>query len=219
MKRLLAALLALVATVATAAPLAAPELAPYRALARNPLDAAGALQAARIGLATALGESDVPSLTRVPEWPGSPRPVYVTLVRGRASRACVGSDVPLGGSLAATLMQLGERLADSDLRRAPVRPEELDTLRLVVAFASDPVAVSDPMTVDPAREGLKIESVRGAIAFLPGEARTVAWALREARRVGVLVGTTSEARCFRFSVVTLSGPATTRSHRSSGEKP
>jgi len=218
-KLLPAALLALVVTAAVAAPLPAPELGAYRALARNPLQAAGALQAARIGLATALGDGEVPKLTAVPEWPGSPRPVYVTLVRGRTSRACVGSDVPLGGSLAATLMQLGERLADSDLRRPPVRAEELDTLRLVVAFASDAVPVSDPMTVDPAREGLKIEGQQGAIAFLPGEARTVAWALREARRVGVLTGATSEARCSRFSVVTLSGPATTRSHRSSGEKP
>lgn len=201
----------------------APELAPYRALARNRADAEGVLAAARLGLGMALGDAEPPPVLRVPEWPGSPRPVYVTLVRGRTSRACVGSDAPLGGSLAATLSRLGERLADSDLRRPPVRAEELDTLRLVVAFASDPVAVRDPMTVDPAREGLRIETERGAVAFLPGEARTIGWALREARRIGVIAsagaGASGAVSYSRFTVVTISGPATSKTHRTSVVSP
>ncbi|MBI5169873.1 MAG: AMMECR1 domain-containing protein, partial [Candidatus Eisenbacteria bacterium] len=177
--------------------------------------------AARLGLGMALGTAEAPPLLRVPEWPGSPRPVYVTLVRGRASRACVGSDAPLGGSLAATLTRLGERLADSDLRRPPVRAEELDTLRLVVAFASDPVAVRDPMSVDPAREGLRIESERGAVAFLPGEARTIGWALREARRLGLMAGAGAAAAVSysRFTVVTISGPAASNTRRTSAVSP
>lgn len=210
--------------VATPAPSAnAPELAPYRALARNRADAEGVLSAARLGLGMALGVAEPPPLLRVPEWPGSPRPVYVTLVRGRASRACVGSDTPLGGSLAATLTRLGERLADADLRRPPVRAEELDTLRLVVAFASDPVAVRDPMTVDPVREGLRIETERGAVAFLPGEARTIGWALREAKRIGVLSngasGASGAASYSRFTVVTISGPALSKPQRTTAVSP
>ncbi len=202
----------------------APELAPYRALARDRADAEGVLAAARLGLGMALGTAEAPPLLRVPEWPGSPRPVYVTLVRGRASRACVGSDTPLGGSLAATLTRLGERLADADLRRPPVRAEELDTLRLVVAFASDPVSVRDPMSVDPAREGLRIESERGAVAFLPGEARTVGWALREARRIGVMAsagaaGASGAVSYSRFTVVTISGPAVSNTRRTSAVSP
>lgn len=213
--------------VAPSAPSAnAPELAPYRALARNRAESEGVLAAARLGLGMALGVAEPPPVLRVPEWPGSPRPVYVTLVRGRSSRACVGSDSPLGGSLAATLSRLGERLADADLRRPPVRAEELDTLRLVVAFSSDPVPVRDPMTVDPAREGLRIETERGAVAFLPGEARTIGWALREARRIGVIAGAatgttgaSSAVSYSRFTVVTLSGPATSNSHRTSAVSP
>lgn len=213
--------------VAPPAPSAtAPELAPYRALARNRADSEGVLAAARLGLGMALGDAEPPPVLRVPEWPGSPRPVYVTLVRGRTSRACVGSDSPLGGSLAATLSRLGERLADADLRRPPVRAEELDTLRLVVAFSSDPVPVRDPMTVDPAREGLRIETERGAVAFLPGEARTIGWALREARRIGVVVtgvsgasGASGAVSYSRFTVVTLSGPATSKSRRTSVVSP
>ncbi|MFN8587459.1 MAG: AMMECR1 domain-containing protein [Candidatus Eisenbacteria bacterium] len=210
-----------VRTAAWPAPGGAPELAPYRALARNAADAEGALAAARLGLAMALSDAgELPRYVKVPEWPGSPRPVYATLVRGRTTRACVGTDVALGGSLAATLSRLGERLADTDLRRPPVRAEELDTLRLVVAFASDPVAVRDPMTVDPLREGLRVETERGAVAFLPGEARTIGWALREAKRIGVTAGVSaSEVRYSRFSVVTVSGPATLQSHRSAAVSP
>lgn len=203
---MIAALFA-VALLAGAAGAGAPELEPYRALARDRAAAAALLAAAREGLASAVGEAPIASEAAAPAWPGSPRPLYVTLARGRETRACVGADVPPGGSLAESLRLLGARLATHDRRRPPVRADELDTLKLVVAFAGDPVPVADPMSVDPVREGLRIETDRGAVAFLPGEARTVAWAVREARRIGVLSGPLAEARCSRFDVVTLQGPA------------
>ncbi len=221
----MSALLLALALLAGAPGAGSPELEPYRALARDRAAAEALLAAAREGLASAVGEEAAPagreaggsdrhespvatgSAAPAPAWPGSPRPLYVTLARGRATRACVGADAPPAGSLAESLRLLGEQLASHDRRRPPVLAGELDTLRLVVAFAGDPVPVAEPMSVDPVREGLKIETDRGAIAFLPGEARTVQWALREARRVGVLAGPLAEARCSRFDVVTLQGPA------------
>lgn len=182
----------------------APELDVYRVLAHSP-DAARVVAAAREGVCVAVGGGVRDSVTRA-EWPGAPRPVYVTLTRGRATRACVGTDAPMG-TLAETVRMLGQRVVDADRRRAPVRRDELDSLRLVIAFAGDGTRVADPYAVDPAREGLKVETERGAIAFLPGEARTVRWALAEARRVGVLVGSLSEARFTRFPVVIMQGPA------------
>lgn len=188
-----------VALLATA-PSAAPELDAYRALARSPR-AAQVLAAAREGLA------EVPAgAWTSAEWPDAPRPVYVTLVHGHTTRACVGSDAPLG-SLAETVRALARRVMDSDRRRAPVRAEELDSLSVRVAFAGDGESVADPFTLDPSREGLRIETERGAVAFLPGEARTVRWALAEARRIGVLHGAWSEARCTRFPVVVIQGAA------------
>jgi hypothetical protein len=58
------------------------------------------------------------------------------------------------------------------------------------------------MTVAPAREGLLIVSAQGSIAFLPGEARTVSWALGEARRAGILQRS-GDASFQRFPVVVL----------------
>jgi hypothetical protein len=94
----------------------------------------------------------------------------------------------------------------ADRRRPPVRREELSQLRIVLAFAGEGEAVLDPMEVDPGREGLLVTTPRGNVAFLPGEARTVSWALREARRIGVLAGSPREASFRRFPVVTLEEP-------------
>ena len=71
-----------------------------------------------------------------------------------------------------------------------------------VSFAGRPEPVADPMEVAPAHEGLLITSGRGSIAFLPGEARTISWALREARRVGLL-DRSGDASYQRFQVVAL----------------
>jgi len=94
----------------------------------------------------------------------------------------------------------------ADRRRPPVAPEELESLRLVIAFVGDERPLADPYALDPMREGLRIETERGAVAFLPGEARTVAWALGEARRIGILRAL-ADARFTRFAVVVLTGPA------------
>jgi hypothetical protein len=62
------------------------------------------------------------------------------------------------------------------------------------------------MQVSPAREGLLFATPAGSVAFLPGEARTVSWALREARRIGLLASP-SDASYQSFSVVTLREPS------------
>ncbi len=165
-------------------------------------DLASSVKLARWPVAAASDDAGEPP-PHGPAWPGSPRPLYVTLMRGRLIRACVGSDTPLDASLGGSVWKLAARALTADRRRAPVRGDELDSLRIVLAFAGDDTPVADPYAVHPLREGLKLETARGGIAFLPGEARTIAWALAEARRAGVLVGPVSEARCSRFPVVVI----------------
>ncbi len=185
---------------------AAPELAPYAAYVRS---GAGQrlLALTRESLCMAAGRCDS-AFAQAPDWPGTPRPVFVTLVRSGATRACLGRDEPLG-TLGETVRSVALELLAGDRRRDPVRAEELDSLDVCVAFAGDALMVSDPFVVNPRREGLRIETERGAVAFLPGEARTVHWALSEARRIGVLRAL-ADARFSRFDVVVLSGPAATR---------
>ena len=141
-----------------------------------------------------------------PGWPGAPVGVFVSLTRGGATRACVGSATPLGGTLAETVGSLAVQALHTDRRHPPVRRDELPESRIVIAFAGPGEAVQDPMAVQPAREGLLVVTPRGTAAFLPGEARTVSWALRQARRIGVL-GPGEDATYLRFQVVTLAEPA------------
>jgi len=188
-------------------------LDPYRELART--DGGGRLLAmARATMERAFTNAAGPdSAASAPDWPGPPAGVFVSLVDGPATRACVGSAVPLGGTLAETLRGLATRALSSDPRHAPVRHEELGRLRIVIAFAGPSEPVSDPMHVNPSRDGLLITTSRGSVAFLPGEARTISWALREARRIGVLQGSRSDAAYQRFPVVALREPPPPRPER------
>ena len=183
-------------------------LAPYRELARS----AGApriLALTRAEIARAFGaaaDSAAVADSSALDWPGAPCGVYLSLAHGATTRACVGSLTPLAATLGRTLRELSRQVVASDPRHAPLRREELDSLRIVIAFAGTPAPVADPMQIAPAHEALLIASPMGSVAFLPGEARTVSWALREARRIGVLTNA-SDASYQRFAVVTVQEPA------------
>lgn len=180
-----------------------PALAPYRELARSPA-ALRLLAVARAALESHWSGAP-PDTARAPDWPGAPTALYLSLVRGGVTRACVGHPAPPRSSLAESVRALARAALAADPRHPPVRRDELATLRVVLAFAGAGEPVADPMSVDPGREGLLVGGAGGHIAFLPGETRTVAWALREARRVGVL-DATQPAEFTRFPVVTITEP-------------
>lgn len=190
------------------------QLEPYRAFVRTQpakallAEARDAMRAYWEGAAASpprAGASDASP------WPGPPVTVYVTLVGAKGTRACVGG-APAEGGLAGTVRALARRALHSDPRRPPVREEELAELRVAISFAGDGEPVADPMRVDPGREGLLIASGARSVAFLPGEARTVSWALREAARAGVLNRTEGAVAYRRFPVVVLMEPVAL-SHR------
>ena len=188
---------------------AADELDAYREFATSPrCDALLAFTRAALheyfendGAAAAAATPATPD-SLVPDWPGPPTGLFLSLTRGASTRACVGTATPAAGTLAHHLRRLAAQVLTSDPRHPPVRADELDTLRVNVSFAGRPEPVADPMEVAPAHEGLLITSGRGSIAFLPGEARTISWALREARRVGLL-DRSGDASYQRFQVVAL----------------
>lgn len=175
---------------------------PYRQLASAP--AGRQLVAiARAAMDAYFDERPSPRAADDPDWPGPPVGVFVSLVSEKRTRACMGSVEPLGGSLAETVRTLAAQALYSDRRHPPVRREELEELRIVLSFCGPATPIGDPMRVDPAREGLLVSTERGSVAFLPGEARTVSWALGEARRAGILRRDARGARFDRFSVVVL----------------
>jgi AMMECR1 domain-containing protein len=141
-------------------------------------------------------------------WPAAPRGIYISLTDGNGTRACVGNATPYRGSLVETVRALAVLSLQADRRHPPVVRSELAGLRIVISFAGPPEALSDPMQVNPGRDGLLVSSSGGSVAFLPGEARTVAWALHEARRIGVIQGPAENARYYRFPVIVLAEVST-----------
>ena len=190
-------------------------LGAYAALVRSPA-AATLLARARAAMERHWEPQDpgaAPDTARPIPWPGAAVAVYVSLVNGHATRACVGREGACFASLSEAVEVLAVEALASDRRRPPVRREELAGLRLVITFAGEGEPITDPMLADPGREGLSISTPGGFVGFLPGEARTVAWALREARRIGVLAGPVSAASYRRFPVVVLSEPEVPASAR------
>lgn len=149
------------------------------------------------------------ALDSLSDWPGPPVGLFITLVGPRGTRACVGNVTPPRGTLGASLAALAVDALAADRRRPPVRVDELDSLCIVIAFAGPAETIADPNLVDPAREGLLVGGADVAVAFLPGEARTVSWALREARRLGVARPRQS-VTYQRFPAVVLQEPAPPR---------
>lgn len=191
---------------ASAARVSDAALAPYAELVRT-ARAWTLVAQARTVMARHWDAAAIDTSAAVP-WPGAPVTVYLSLVQGRTTRSCVGRAGASFATLSAAIRALALEALTADGRRAPVRRDELGRLRVVVTFGGEGESVPDPMLVDPAREGFSITTPRGSVAFLPGEARTVAWALREARRIGVLEGPVAGASCRRFPVVTLAEPET-----------
>jgi len=182
------------------------DLAAYRALSTS-LSGARLLAFARSAMLDYWRE--IPAVldtAALPEWPGEPAGVYVSLVHGPETRACVGAPVPTRGTLAETVRSLAFEVLRADRRRPPLRLEELDDVRVVITFVRERETLANPMLVDPRTEGLLIGSPRGHVAFLPGEARTVRWALSEAKRVGILKGAGSDASYTRLAAVAIAEP-------------
>ncbi len=172
------------------------------AIARDAMEAYWQPPMAPSGTARAQTHDAPPAI----DWPGPPAGLYVSLVRGHQTRACVGSASAPRSTLTDAVRTLAVEALRSDRRRAPVRYHELAELSIVLSFVVASETVADPMRIDPGRDGLLVTSPRGAVAFLPGEARTVRWALDEARRIGVLRSGSGDASYERLHVVTMSEP-------------
>jgi AMMECR1 protein len=211
----LAALVAWDVAIAHEPDASGPVLEPYREFARTK-EAVRLLATARTAMElhwTADDPADTPAREVLPGesvpvigWPGAPVTLFVSLAGDRSTRACIGR-AATGATLSGAVASLAAEALDSDTRRPPVRREELARLRVLISFAGEGEAIADPMLADPAREGFSITTERGSVAFLPGEARTVSWALREARRAGVLDRAAGAPVYRRFPVVVISEPA------------
>ncbi|MFB3784776.1 MAG: AMMECR1 domain-containing protein [bacterium] len=126
--------------------------------------------------ALAAGEPLPATNTRFP-WLDQAAGVFVTAMKGRQVRACVGTFAPTGPTLGDEIAQQCRRLVSEDPRHPPLDPYELDALRFVVTFTGAARHLDDPEAADIWREGLIARWNGREAVLLPGEAKTLSWGL------------------------------------------
>jgi AMMECR1 domain-containing protein len=106
--------------------------------------------------------------------------VFVSAIVSGAPRCCMGSLYPSRDSLAEEIIAAAVAAAGLDARRAPIEPEELKRLRLVVSIVAPPESIADPASLNPVTDGLAVRSRTRTGVVLPGETRhrdrMIAWA-------------------------------------------
>jgi len=114
------------------------------------------------------------------------RACFVTFFTGKRVFACFGGFSPRRATLAEEIHENIRLALKNDARSRSANTETAANAGIQITFPmSQPERVESYHSIDPAHEGMFVESSGGGVAFVPGEARTARWAFREAlRRLG-----------------------------------
>jgi len=111
------------------------------------------------------------------------RACFVTFFSGRRVFACFGGFTPRRATLAEEIEDNIRLALKNDARSRSANRETAARAGVQITFPlGQPERVTSYQSIDPAREGMFVESSSGGVAFVPGEARTASWAFREALR-------------------------------------
>ena len=99
--------------------------------------------------------------------------VFISTSRQGAPRTCMGTLYPLHGTLAQEIIANAVVSAGRDHRFAPVKPDELKHLRLIVSIVGRPeqIDASELSSIDPLRDGLAVRFGHNFGVVLNGETR------------------------------------------------
>lgn len=104
--------------------------------------------------------------------------LYLTLMKGRDVRACVGRFSPPASDLAESIGALAKEIVYYDIRKQPLSLHEMVSLSLVLSFVGPRRAVSDPYDVDFSKEGLCMTREGRHAVLLPGETKTLDYGIK-----------------------------------------
>lgn len=145
---------------------------------------------------------------------GPSHALFVTLTNQQGKvGGCRGSFVPTRGTLAEEVVEMTLLAAGQDRRYPPVKREELPDIKLSIAFVGPLEPIAEVWSVNPRTDGLLVTKGGESGVILPGEAKTVAWMVKEAcRQAGIVCD--EGARFFRFQAFFVQdGPDTERRGR------
>lgn len=93
--------------------------------------------------------------------------VFVSLKKNGELRGCMGTAIPREENVASEIISNAVSAATRDPRFAPVRPEEVDALRISVDVLSNPEPVTDLGNLDPRRYGVIVRTGHRTGLLLP----------------------------------------------------
>jgi hypothetical protein len=130
-------------------------------------------------------------------------PCFVTFFSGRRVIACYGGFYPRKLNLAEEIEDTIRLALLHDARARSIDRKTALKADLQITFPGEPHAVTTYADIDPLREGLLVENDQNGITIVPGEAKTAAWAFREAmQRLGEK--DSAHVRLFKFQAYTIS---------------
>lgn len=175
-------LAAAAALLADAPAQAEPRLQPYAAWIKTP-EAKNLMPFVRQTVSSLLAREKLdPRSGDAFPWIQQPVGVFVTAMKGRKVRVCVGAFTPSEPTLGREIIRQCKRLIAEDPRHEPLSPYELNQLQYVVSFVGSPVPIANPCLVDIWSEGLLMRWGEREAALLPGEAKTLSWGLSALRK-------------------------------------
>ncbi|MEI8355119.1 MAG: AMMECR1 domain-containing protein [Deltaproteobacteria bacterium] len=131
------------------------------------------------------------------------RACFVTFYSGRKVIACYGGFSPRKSDLVAEIEDTVKLALLRDPRAMLIDRETAMRADVQITFPGEPEAVASYADVDPIREGMLVENDREGVAIVPGEAKTAAWAFRDAvRRLGEK--DPAQLRVFKFRAYAIS---------------
>ena len=104
------------------------------------------------------GETPVMPDGLPPEMTGRRAGVFVSLHRLGKLRGCIGTILPVTGSIAEEIMRNAVCAATEDPRFPPVEPDELALLEYSVDVLSEPEIIESESELDPKKYGVIVES-------------------------------------------------------------
>jgi AMMECR1 domain-containing protein len=151
-------------------------------------------------LRTGRVDEQKPSLSS--PWPGRDVGVFVTLVKERRVRGCVGSFSPEERGFLQTVMNTAVRSTYFDTRFPPLEIEEVPDIRIIVSVTGRITNTDDPYSVDFFTHGVLIKQGNRSAVLLPGEAKTVNWGIQRLMKESGIEKNNVPIEYYTFKTVT-----------------
>ncbi|HOK56926.1 MAG TPA: AMMECR1 domain-containing protein [bacterium] len=136
-----------------------------------------ALKLSRETLITYLKTNRIPEVNSILNSIPS-KSIFITLTKNGKTRGCAGSFIPIYNSLGESVINFTIIAATQDIRYNPVKIEEIDEIIITITFPERTVCIENPYMIKPLKEGLIIRKDGKEGVVLPGEAKTVEYAIK-----------------------------------------